>query len=269
MNRGLELLNGGFPMSLRLLKEVHKVLLEEGRGSERQPGEFRTSQNWIGGTRPGNAVYVPPPQHEVMNLMGELESFLYDQKTPVLLKVALAHVQFETIHPFLDGNGRLGRLLITLLLYDRKVLSEPLLYLSLYFKTYRTVYYDLLNEVRIKGNWERWLDFFADAVIITSKQAFKTAQKLIAMKEKNRTVINRQGRSSHTADIIHDILMKNPVTTSSKLVNASGLNPTTVNNALNLLINIGIVNELTGQKRNRVYCYTEYIRIMNENINLA
>ena len=162
LNHGLARLKNGFPLSLRLIREIHKVLLSGGRGSEREPGEFRRSQNWIGGTRPGNALFVPPPPIEVMPCLGDLENFLHDrpERTPVLIKAALSHVQFERIHPFLDGNGRLGRLLITILLCAEGALSEPLLYLSLYFKTHRQVYYDLLQQVRFEGDWEEWLRFF-------------------------------------------------------------------------------------------------------------
>jgi len=162
LNYGLHRLNEEFPLSLRLLKEIHSVLLSKGRGNECDPGEFRKSQNWIGGSRPETAAFVPPPPDQVQECMGKFELFLHDlpEKTPVLVKAALAHVQFETIHPFLDGNGRLGRLLITLLLCSQKILKEPMLYLSLYFKTHRERYYKLLNNVRLTGDWESWLDFF-------------------------------------------------------------------------------------------------------------
>jgi Fic family protein len=181
LDYGLKRLSEGFPLSLRLMKEMHAVLLSRGRGSNQTPGEFRRSQNWIGGTRPGNAAFVPPPAEQVLDCMGKLELFLHDQPepTPALLKAALAHVQFETIHPFLDGNGRLGRLLITLLLWEQKMLREPMLYLSLYFKTHRQYYYELLNEIRLSGNWEAWLDFFAEAVIATATQAVDTARQLV------------------------------------------------------------------------------------------
>lgn len=269
MNKGVELLEQGLPISLRLLKEVHKVLLGTGRGSEKQPGEFRTSQNWIGGSRPGNAVYVPPPPHEVLTQMGKLELFLHDkpEKTPILLKIALTHVQLETIHPFLDGNGRIGRLLITLLLCEQKILREPLLYLSLYFKSHRNAYYELLNDVRFSGDWEKWLDFFADAVIATAKQAVQTAQKLIKMKDTDGERISKNfGRSAVNAQLLHNILMHSPIITAVNLVKKSGLTPTTVNNILTIMTDIGIVKELSGKKRNRVYCYDECLKIMNENI---
>ncbi|MGA8831727.1 MAG: Fic family protein, partial [Desulfomonilaceae bacterium] len=198
LNHGLSRLEEGFPLSLRLIKEIHGVLLTRGRGSNQTPGEFRRSQNWIGGDRPGNAAFVPPPAEEVLECMGKLELFLHDQPepTPALLKAALAHVQFETIHPFLDGNGRLGRLLITLLLCSRSVLREPMLYLSLYFKTHRQYYYELLNNVRLTGDWEAWLDFFAEAVIVTATQAVETAQQLLDLSNRDRDKISGLGRAT-------------------------------------------------------------------------
>ncbi len=201
LNHGLSRLAEGFPLSLRLIKEIHGVLLAKGRGSHETPGQFRRSQNWIGGTRPGNAAFVPPPADQVVENMGKLELFLHGrpEPTPVLLKAALAHVQFETIHPFLDGNGRLGRLLITLLLCEEKVLREPMLYLSLYFKTHRQHYYELLNNVRLTGDWEAWLDFFAEAVIVTSTQAVETAQQLLDLSNKDRDRISGLGRAAVSA----------------------------------------------------------------------
>jgi Fic family protein len=180
MDHGLKRLVEGFPLSLRLIREMHAILLAEGRGQHADPGEFRRSQNWIGGTRPGNAYFVPPPAHNVPECLSALEKFLHDmpQATPPLLKAALAHIQFETIHPFLDGNGRLGRLLITLILCEQKVLREPLLYLSLYFKEHRQYYYELLNSIRITGDWETWLLFFAEAVTATASQGVETLTKL-------------------------------------------------------------------------------------------
>jgi len=173
MNHGLQRLRSGFPLSLRLICEIHDVLLSKGRGSEKQPGEFRKSQNWIGGTRPGNASFVPPPPELVLDCMSNLELFLHEDRPdlPLLIKADPVHVQFETIHPFLDGNGRLGRLLITFLLCAQNVIREPILYLSLYFKAHRTAYYDLLDRVRVKGDWEVWLEFFLTGVKETADQA--------------------------------------------------------------------------------------------------
>ncbi len=270
LRHGLNRLAEGFPLSLRLIKEIHGVLLAKGRGSKQTPGEFRRSQNWIGGTRPGNAAFVPPPAEEVLECMGKLERFLHDQPepTPVLLKAALAHVQFETIHPFLDGNGRLGRLLITLLLCEEKVLREPMLYLSLYFKTHRQYYYELLNNVRLTGDWETWLDFFADAVIVTATQAEETAQQLHALADANHSKISGLGRAAPSTMQVHRALLAQPIATASRLVEKTGLTPATVNKALGHLGRLEIVSELTAQKRNRLFSYHDYIEIMDRGVEL-
>jgi Fic family protein len=267
---GLRLMEEGLPLSLRLIREIHGVLLTKGRGSNQTPGEFRRSQNWIGGTRPGNAAFVPPPAEEVLECMSKLELFLHDQPepTPVLLKAALAHVQFETIHPFLDGNGRLGRLLITLLLCEQKVLREPMLYLSLYFKTHRQYYYELLGNVRLTGNWEAWLDFFAEAVIVTATQAVETAQQLLDLSNHDRDKIRGIGRAAASTLQVHRALMVHPIATSGSLVEKTGITPATVNKALGHLEQLGIVKELTAQKRNRLFSYADYIEIMNRGTEL-
>lgn len=262
---GLRRLAEGFPLSLRLIQEIHGVLLTKGRGSTRTPGEFRRTQNWIGGTRPGNAVFVPPPAEEVLSCMGTLELFLHDkpEPTPVLLKAALAHVQFETIHPFLDGNGRLGRLLITLLLCEQKMLRQPMLYLSLYFKTHRQYYYELLNRVRVSGDWESWLDFFAEAVMITATQALETAQQLLNVSNQDRDKISGLGRAAPSTLQVHRALMEHPLATSNWLVGKTRITPATVNKALGHLEQLGVVRELTAQKRNRLFSYSGYMEIMN------
>ena len=270
LDHGLRLLQEGLPLSLRLFREIHGVLLSKGRGSNQAPGEFRRSQNWIGGTRPGNAAFVPPPAEEVLECMGKLELFLHDQPkpTPVLLKAALAHVQFETIHPFLDGNGRLGRLLITLLLCEHKVLREPMLYLSLYFKTHRQYYYELLSNVRLSGDWEAWLDFFAEAVIVTAGQGVETAQQLLDLSNRDRDKINGLGRAAPSTLQIHRALMEQPIATSSSLVEKTGITPATVNKSLGHLEQLGIVRELTARKRNRLFSYADYIEIMSRGTEL-
>ena len=270
LDHGLRLLEEGLPLSLRLFREIHGVLLTKGRGSKQAPGEFRRSQNWIGGTRPGNAAFVPPPAQEVPECMSKLELFLHDQPepTPVLLKAALAHVQFETIHPFLDGNGRLGRLLITLLLCEQKVLREPMLYLSLYFKTHRQYYYELLSNVRLTGDWEAWLDFFAEAVIVTATQAVETAQQLLDLSNRDRDKINGLGRAAPSTLQIHRALMEHPIVTSGSLVEKTGITPATVNKALGHLERLGIVKELTARKRNRLFSYAGYIKIMSRGTEL-
>jgi len=270
LNHGLKLLEKELPLSLRLIKEIHGVLLSKGRGSKHTPGEFRRSQNWIGGTRPGNAVYVPPPADDLMECLSKFELFLHDkpEPTPVLLKAALAHVQFETIHPFLDGNGRLGRLLITLLLCEQKVLHEPMLYLSLYFKTHRQYYYELLNNVRISGDWEAWLDFFAEAVIVTATQAVETAQHLLNLSNKDREKISGLGRAAASTLRVHRTFMEHPIATSGWLVKKTGITPATVNKVLNHLVELGIVRELTAKKRNRLFSYAKYIDILNQGTEL-
>lgn len=270
LDHGLRLLEEGLPLSLRLFREIHGVLLTKGRGSNQTPGEFRRSQNWIGGTRPGNAAFVPPPAEEVLECMSKLELFLHDQPepTPVLLKAALAHVQFETIHPFLDGNGRLGRLLIAQLLCEQKVLREPMLYLSLYFKTHRQHYYELLNNVRMTGDWEAWLDFFAEAVIVTATQAVETAQQLLDLSNQDRDKISGLGRAAASTLQVHRALMEHPIGTSGSLVEKTGITPATVNKALSHLEQLGIVKELTARKRNRLYSYAGYIEIMSRGTEL-
>ncbi len=270
LDHGLRLLEEGLPLSLRLFREIHGVLLTKGRGSNQTPGEFRRSQNWIGGTRPGNAAFVPPPAEEVLECMSKLELFLHDQPEPtsVLLKAALAHVQFETIHPFLDGNGRLGRLLIALLLCEQKVLREPMLYLSLYFKTHRRYYYELLNNVRMTGDWEAWLDFFAEAVIVTATQAVETAQQLLDLSNQDRDKISGLGRAAASTLQVHRALMEHPIATSGSLVEKTGITPATVNKALGHLEQLGIVKELTAQKRNRLFSHADYIEIMSRSTEL-
>lgn len=267
---GLKFLDNRLPLSLRLIKEIHGVLLSKGQGSKYTPGEFRKSQNWIGGTRPGNAAFVPPPVEELMNCLSKFELFLHDKPkpTPPLLKAALAHVQFETIHPFLDGNGRLGRLLITLLLYDRKVLKDPMLYLSLYFKIHRHYYYELLNKVRTTGDWEAWLLFFADAVIVTATQAIETAQQLLELAKIDTEKISGLGRAVTSTNQVHRILMEHPLATSGWVVKKTGITAATVNKSLNHLVELGIVRELTTKRRNKIFSYSGYIEILNKGTEL-
>ena len=263
---GLQRLADGFPLSLRLLREIHGILLSKGRGSERAPGEFRRSQNWIGGSRPGNAAFVPPPPERVLECIGQLELFLHDQteRTPTLVKAALAHVQFETIHPFLDGNGRLGRLLITLLLCSEQVLRKPMLYLSLYFKTHRGRYYQLLDEVRKSGDWEAWLAFFAEAVLVTAEGAVNTVQRLLRQAADDRERIGGLGRVAGSALRIQRAFEERPIAAPRRLVEQTGLTPATVNTCLQHLQQLGIITELTGHKRNRLFSYQAYLRILNE-----
>lgn len=266
MEHGLKRLGEDFPLSLRLIREIHAILLAGGRGASRQPGEFRTTQNWIGGTRPGNARYVPPPADRLMQCLGELEMFLHDSpaRLPVLVKAALAHIQFETIHPFLDGNGRLGRLLITLILCNENVLREPMLYLSLYFKAHRDEYYDLLQQARVDGDFERWVEFFFTAVKDTADRAVGTAHRLLAMADDDRARVQALGRSAGSALRVHHALLRRPVLTIPKIREMTGLQPNTVMSSLEHLIRIGMVKEITGRRRDRVFGYTGYIAALNE-----
>jgi len=266
MEHGLKRIKDGFPLSNRLIREIHAILLSKGRGSAKSPGDFRRSQNWLGGTRPGNAVFVPPPPHEVHECMGALERWLHNvpEKTPTLLKAALAHVQFETIHPFLDGNGRVGRLLITLLFCVEKILSDPLLYLSLYLKRNRDEYYALLDRVRRDGDWEAWIEFFADGVTESAAGAVDTVQRLVKTAAEDREKIQQLGRGAGSSLRVHHALQQQPVANSSTLTKRTGISLPSVLKSLEALQALGIVTELTGRKRNRVFSYARYVRILGE-----
>lgn len=266
LEHGLKRLREGFPLSNRLIRELHAELLARGRGAEKQPGQFRTSQNWIGGPRPGAAAYVPPPPERVPDCMSALERFLHEpaDRVPVLVKVGLAHVQFETIHPFLDGNGRVGRLLITLLLWAEGVLREPLLYLSLYFKAHRSDYYDLLQGVRLGGDWEAWLSFFAEGVRETAAGAVVTASSIVELFGRDREQIHGHGRAVGSALRVHHALQQRPVASIPLLVRTTGLSAPTVGTCLRMLERMGIVRELTGKRRNRLFGYDRYLAILSE-----
>ena len=267
MTHGLQRLKGGFPLSLRLLKEIHAVLLAHGRGSEKTPGEVRRTQNWIGGTRPSDALFVPPPVDQLMACLGPFEKFLHDdpERTPLLLKAALAHAQFETIHPFLDGNGRLGRLLITFLLCAEGALSEPILYLSLYFKRHRETYYERLQRVRTHGEWEEWLRFFLDGVLTTSKEAVTTAKTLLSLFEEDRRRLqNETGRRAGSALQVHDVLQKHPILSIAKAAELSQLTEPTVSAVFSAMDQMGMIRELTGRQRGRLFSYGPYLDILAE-----
>lgn len=266
MNHGLERLRSGFPLSLRLIREIHEILLSKGRGSEKQPGEFRRSQNWIGGSRPGNAVFVPPPPDLVLDCMSNLEIFLHQQRPdlPLLIKAGLVHVQFESIHPFLDGNGRLGRLLITFLLCAHGVLREPILYLSLYFKKHRDAYYDLLDRVRVKGDWEVWLDFFLTGVKETADQAAGAARRIVALFEEHQRQIESLGRPAASVLRVFQHMQRNPIVSIPATAKKIGVSAPTVAKSLEHLRRIGIVRETTGRERHRLFVYETYLTILNE-----
>jgi Fic family protein len=266
LEHGMGRLGGGFPLSNRLIREMHDKLLARGRGSEKQPGEFRRSQSWIGGTRPGNAHFVPPPPALVNDLMSALERTFHEPaaRYPVLVTAALAHVQFETIHPFLDGNGRIGRLLIPLLLHDAGILQQPLLYLSLYFKQHREEYYRLLDRVRTAGDWEAWLDFFLDGVATTATSAVDTAQRLVALFKADTARVQATGRGAATLLRVLQSLHERPVITLKEVSRRAGLSFPTSAKGMTALVNVGLARELTGYRRNRVFAYDRYLAILGE-----
>jgi cell filamentation protein, protein adenylyltransferase len=256
----------GFPLSLRLLREMHAILLATGRGSTKQPGEFRQSQNWIGGTRPGNALFVPPPPSAVLDLMSDLEHFLHEDESglPPVVKAALAHVQFETIHPFLDGNGRLGRLLITLYLCEQGVLEEPLLYLSLYLKTHRQTYYSLLQEVREHGRWETWLEFFLTGVRDVAGQAHAAARAISIIFEEDTVKIAGLGRAATSARALHRTLQRRPLMTATTAAGLSDMTFPTAMTGLQNLEKLSIVVEMTGKDRGRTFAYQRYLDLLSD-----
>lgn len=261
---GLSSLKEDFPLSLRLLREIHGVLLSGGRGSTKLPGEFRRSQNWIGGTRPGNALFVPPPLDCLDECLSNFEKFLHDSTLPVLIKAGIAHVQFETIHPFLDGNGRLGRLLITLLLCHDGMLDEPILYLSLYLKQNRQLYYELLQEVRIEGSWETWLEFFLEGVFKTAKQAIRTANLVNELLKQDFATISSMGRIRFSCKQVLEYLKELPQVTVPLLARELGLTAPTARSALNQLVKASILEEISGKQRDKVYVYRKYLSLLEE-----
>jgi Fic family protein len=266
MQHGLRRIQTGFPLSLRLIREIHAILLKGGRGANKTPGEFRRSQNWIGGTRPGNASFVPPPPAEMMEALDRLERFLHDDKhgLPLLVEAGLVHVQFESIHPFLDGNGRLGRLLITLLLCAKGALKQPLLYLSLYFKEHRNQYYDHLQRIRTEGAWEEWLRFFLEGTALTAQEAAETATRILDLFSKDREKIQKLGRPATSALRVHEYMQRKPIANIAAIGKALKLSIPTVTVALKHLVRIGIVEEVTGKRRDRLFTYSRYFNIVSE-----
>lgn len=263
MNYGLDRLKS-FPLSLRLIKEIHKMLLEGVRGEGREPGEFRKSQNWVGGTTIQRASFVPAPPQEIINLLDNFEKFLYDKSPlPILLKTGLLHAQFENIHPFLDGNGRIGRLLITLYLCQQKILDKPLLYLSDFFKEYRQEYYDRLNAFHEKDDIEGWLKFFLEGVARTAEQAVETCKKILKLRREDLNKILSLGRSASKAKLVFDSLFHTPIVIIKDIERITGLkNP----NALALiykLVKLEILKEITGRKRYKVFSYQQYIKLFD------
>ena len=270
LEHGLKRLREGFPLSNRLIREIHYRLMAEGRGSDKSPGEFRRSQNWIGGNRPGNAHFVPPPAHAVQDCLSDLERFLHaeDGGLSATVRSALTHVQFETIHPFLDGNGRTGRLLITFILCHEGVLREPLLYLSLYFKERREEYYALLDGVRENGDWEAWVRFFLDGVKHTADAAVSTARRLVALFNDDQRRIQEIGRAAGSALRVHQVLKERPITSIPQVCDRTGLSFPAASSAMDRLSGLGLAREITGRSRNRLYVYDSYLAILNEGTEL-
>lgn len=266
MERGLDQIRGGNPISLGLMREIHAILLQQSRGEEKRPGEFRARQNWIGGVGPESALYVPPPHEEVAGLMADLEKFIQEENPsiPMLVRVALMHVQFETIHPFLDGNGRLGRLLITFLLCARGVLRHPVLYLSLYLKKNRSVYYHLLQEVRVNGAWEAWLEFFLLGVSETSTQATNTARSLMEMFEFDQQKVEALGRPAASALRVFQHLQKQPIVSILAAAQALGMSPPTVRKSVQHMEALGILKETSGKRRGQLFSYVDYLKILEQ-----
>jgi Fic family protein len=264
LERGLKKLRGGLPLCTQLLCEMHKVLLTHPGGRGKTPGEVRRSQVWIGGTRPGNAVFVPPPADVVPDALAGLERFLNDQPEPVppLIKAALVHVQFETIHPFLDGNGRVGRLLITLFLVEREILPAPLLYLSAFFEATRDQYYDRLLGVTERGEWEAWLEYFLTGVARQAEDAVSRAQRIDALLTSWRVKVARIA-SKPVADLI-DLLAENPFCTTTGIAKRLGIAFTTAQRAIDRLDSAGVVIQVSAAKRNRVYCAQAILDLLEE-----
>ena len=264
------------PLSLRLIRECHERLVHGTRGNQKAPIQFRRSQNWIGGSKLSDALFVPPPPQELPEILSAFEKFLHSTEYPVLLKVGLAHAQFETIHPFLDGNGRVGRMLIALMLVAEGVLERPWLYVSLYFKQHQSEYYRLIQQVRTQGNWEDWLVFFLEGVTTVAHQATEKIRALIALFERDRQVVEQSRKGSIYQSVavqsnltVYDYLKKKIAIRIPETAEACGTTKPTVKRAINDLQQLGIVNEVTGKPRNKVYIYSEYLDILNQDIDVS
>jgi Fic family protein len=260
-----EIRSGRLPLSLRLIREMHRTLMKDGRGGHSDPGEFRRTQNWIGGTRPGNARYVPPPPHEMLAALDNFEKFLHDQYgvVPPIVKAGLAHAQFETIHPFLDGNGRIGRLLISLLLVVDGVLTQPFLYLSLYFREHRAEYYDALQRVRTHGDWEGWLRFYVTGVEAVARQAGQATLDLLALFDEDRQRVQSLGRVAGTTLLVYDLLRERVVISIPYAARKLDITWPTAKSALQRLESLGIAKEISGRRRDRVYAYEKQLAILD------
>jgi len=264
LEHGVERLRS-LPLGGRLIREMHAKLMAKGRGSEKDPGEFRRSQNWIGGARPSLAHYVPPPVHEVLPCMGELDKFIHaEDDMPTLIRAALVHVQFESIHPFLDGNGRIGRLLVTLLLQQSGKLSRPLLYLSLYLKAHKAEYYRLLDRVRAEGDWEAWADFFLRGVAETAHSATLTARKLTDCHQEDLAKVQQLGHAGSKAAAALGCFRQRPMLDIKRVAAALDVSFPTAAKVVQLLVDQGILRETTGKARDRIFVYRRYLEILNE-----
>lgn len=265
MNRGLQLLPT-LPVSLRLIREVHAVLMQGVRGSEKTPGEFRRSQNWIGhaGSTLANAGFVPPPPTELLTHLGDLEKFLHDDRPmPPLVKSALVHAQFETIHPFLDGNGRLGRLLITFMLVESGILTRPLLYPSLYFKRHRSEYYRLLQAVRDEGDWEGWVKFFLTAIAESARDGHERIRRILDLRERHRALLAKAGNAGRMHHALESLL-RNPYTTATRMASELGVTFPSAAKVISNLEAHGVLTEFTGRRRDRQYRFDEYLALLRQ-----
>ncbi len=254
------------PLCNRLIKQTHEILLQSVRGEKKIPGEFRNSQNWIGGTNLNNAYFIPPHHSEVDELMSDLEKFLNNDEllVPHLIKIAIAHYQFETIHPFLDGNGRVGRLLITLYLVGNKILDKPSLYLSDYIEKHKTLYYDKLTFVREKNDLKGWIEFFLEAIIETSKSSIESFKQVLELKNKMEQEVLTFGKKAQNAKKMIDILYRQPLVTINDIVDELGVSKPTINSLVKDFENKGILKEITGHKRNKIYVFDDYIKIYSK-----
>jgi Fic family protein len=265
LNHGLKRMRGGSPLSLRLIREIHEVLLSKGRGSHAQPGQFRKSQNWIGGTRPGNAAYVPPPPEYVTDCMGQLETFIHQDapSLPLLVRTGLVHAQFESIHPFLDGNGRVGRLLIIFMLCGEEVLREPVLYLSLFLKKHRRLYYDRLNGTRGDEGWTAWLDFFLQGARDTANQAARTASSIDKLFRTDKEKLELFGRGAASALLIYRYAQANPLFSIRSSAREMKVSFPTASAAVMRMAEAGILQEASGKRRGRLFVYGKYLDVLN------
>lgn len=266
LQHGLNRMKEGFPLSLRLIREMHEILLRQGRGSNKQPGEFRRSQNWLGGSRPGNAMYVPPPPDRLMEFLDAFEKYMHEEKRHYssIIDAGIIHVQFETIHPFLDGNGRIGRLLITIYLIMMGNLKQPLLYLSLFFKNNREEYYHRLSAVRQKGDWEGWLEFFLTGVAETAAQVVETSQEIERLFTSDLIQITSLKRAGIRARLAHDALRHKVIISANDTALFMQSTVQTARAALNDLKTLGIVSDIAGDGKERLYVYTKLVNILEK-----